>query len=1409
LSSPSNLYAEKVFSEHPVALWNLDDQCDYISYVTENNRKFYDFSTQWEYSGFTPTSGESGNVVEFSSNSELVDEEFIFKNSAVTKISPPAVLENETGTFSIESRFDISVTAKTFSVALYSYSDVDLESITITAYSDGGAGYTDSQEFTNLPKDRQNHLSATFETSVDLSEVYFLIEVEYPYSSTQADIYLSGFSVGSLSEEFSATSLGIESYEGISERIALSERDGVKALAYGSDNNFGYYLIKDNTLLAKNSSIPMVYGASNSTIMHSNRKVIESNSEPTGGSADDIWFDSANNEYYEKANFETTTRTNLVTNPSFETNLTGWTAAGFGASATRTTAQAYTGTSSAETNPGGMGGSFQFGSVIAPGTLTLTPSTSYVASAWVKGSAGQAVAIRIVQFNSSGSLIDIGTGTITLATSGWERVSVTDTTQSNVAYAVLQIVPPSSTTIYVDAVQLELGTTPSTYFDGSTAGASWAGTANESVSTIADEEYEWIPYSTNSNPGIILPGKGFLNAKGQSSTLTFEAWLRVNSNNASQRIMGPISSEDGLYVDGPFLVFRVGDKTCSHFVGEWFRPMLVDLTVSSSAASMLINGELVASIDLSDVVPAYALPENEDGESQDWIGMYAYGNVTSLEVDCVAIYPYEVTEVLAKKRFVSGQGVPYPQDINVAYSGESMFIDYIYANYAKNYEYPATSSWLQGVYDNLDVSTKRLASPTYVLPKISSSGGDTFTMQKLESDLHEGDALSLRQPSSWSDKNSYMYFDSLNILQKPVLGFFGIFEKQTSDTSTNKQTLIKITNNLTQEYFVVSLTDVALQYSYKVNGQEETIVDYDETSEDYDITKDERFVVGVNIEKLVTANPSLRQFFSNRNNLSVQLLGDYSGTDTGLDTTFSGLCHSVGFCTAKNVKQFEDLFTEGGIIDATENTITGASYELVYQEISGIKKIEIKTRSYWESHVPLSSLSKLSQGSNGNLVDRIDFIQFNVDYPQTRPTNTAELDPRNDLVKTYVSFQYMANGANKPLTDFTELSSFDSDRVAVVEPGANSEDWDETLYQVVDGTIIYPPAFENNDSYADVALCMHFEINSHASISNKTLTRFVKLGAQSLSDNSFVASSPINKIGTKFGKGIYPYKANEEDSFPSNISYSAKNPFKIFRGSGPHLYLTHNSGISIVGEYDEDVDRGIFARINREATADTNISSMQMAMLWNNKLFPTDKERIFEVDASTGVYKFYVEAIDSTRRRGKITVTLTSGAVEAETNNVFFYWNGSRIKNPVMTIGEWGMVGVVFKPYLVFNNSVGYIKITSPMIINNISTYQLEATAQAQQIVYKTWQDIEENAEEDEWDEWYDPGVVSRTWEDAFYKVATFNPSIDPSEIYKTYIGTNKIIADSASKAGRVELNKYQYVTYGDVQRDSYQVSLL
>jgi hypothetical protein len=55
MTIPSNLYAEKIFAEHPLALWSLDEKADYISKITESVR-------------------ESGPVVFSSSDSVGVDE---------------------------------------------------------------------------------------------------------------------------------------------------------------------------------------------------------------------------------------------------------------------------------------------------------------------------------------------------------------------------------------------------------------------------------------------------------------------------------------------------------------------------------------------------------------------------------------------------------------------------------------------------------------------------------------------------------------------------------------------------------------------------------------------------------------------------------------------------------------------------------------------------------------------------------------------------------------------------------------------------------------------------------------------------------------------------------------------------------------------------------------------------------------------------------------------------------------------------------------------------------------------------------------------------------------------------------------------------------------------------------------
>ena len=49
MSSPSNLYAEKIFAEHPIALWALDDEAHYISLISEEQRDL----SNWTITGGT------------------------------------------------------------------------------------------------------------------------------------------------------------------------------------------------------------------------------------------------------------------------------------------------------------------------------------------------------------------------------------------------------------------------------------------------------------------------------------------------------------------------------------------------------------------------------------------------------------------------------------------------------------------------------------------------------------------------------------------------------------------------------------------------------------------------------------------------------------------------------------------------------------------------------------------------------------------------------------------------------------------------------------------------------------------------------------------------------------------------------------------------------------------------------------------------------------------------------------------------------------------------------------------------------------------------------------------------------------------------------------------------------------
>jgi hypothetical protein len=184
---------------------------------------------------------------------------------------------------------------------------------------------------------------------------------------------------------------------------------------------------------------------------------------------------------------------NYIKNPSFETNTTGWTITGSGASISR------------EDSTLSLAPSSSYMAEITcsnSGTTTLKAATDkeiesgklYTFSFYAKTktvTSGQQAIVTAIPKDGSTSVSTTVTKTATI-TSSWTRITVPvfidpyNSSDSNLVSINLEIAFSSgSPVIQIDAVQFERGIV-SDYFDGSRyeSGASWTGTANSSISVI-------------------------------------------------------------------------------------------------------------------------------------------------------------------------------------------------------------------------------------------------------------------------------------------------------------------------------------------------------------------------------------------------------------------------------------------------------------------------------------------------------------------------------------------------------------------------------------------------------------------------------------------------------------------------------------------------------------------------------------------------------------------------------------------------------------------------------------------------------------------------------------------------------------------------------------------------------------
>lgn len=1345
--SPSNLYAEKIFSEHPTIMWALDDKADYISLISESER---DIGTSWSLLNCS------------SAITSIVKEPFIDSYTNLITGDYPTTFPNDTLMVSpfLFNFNELNSNPGNLSIGTYFYSDSTfLESITI------GYMYTNPAT-SQLVIDYKTIDVSAYQKWSFVSEVFPVLNINADVSvfinltflsggssSSDYQVYINGITVGQFAENSNTESLGVDKIA-IPSTIAISPSVGVEAFSYGSIEDNGYYLVNKNTLLARNTGVPLVYGASNIT----------------------------------------------------------------------------------------------------------------------------------------------------------------------------KIIP-----------------------------------------------------NANGLPSLIVPGKGFLNNLGRYQDYTVEFWARIDcSNNTPKRIFGPISSTDGLYVENGYMTLQIGKQYKTYFISEWFRPMLINIRIIKNKAVVLLNSEEIISMDID--MQTLSLPNEFDisGKSQDWLGFYAYEDVSPLEIDCVAIYPYNVSQTIAKRRMVYAQAVASAEGIDASYGGKTTYIDYPFADYTANYSYPDFASWQQGTFNNLKTTRDGVTTPDYELPQIflqdktlqnllddssqitatrftyknfcenpsftlssfndwynigsvsrsilPTSGTDSgpcariihtannqtwsgiytypttddgyfdidsskgvslkFSMKAVSGTFsprvvvglfnslkgfqgnltinfnpisvsdgwvtfnqniftysnteyigyvtfgptlsssgltymlddvmlyqrpgyhyepylpyfdgsknnftpeynaitswtgtqHDSTStaqvdvdfvwrkgyrpISFRPNSTWNDKHCYINYNKYGFMNEPMDAIYAIISPSTDTTS--EQTIFKVYNINDNSNFRCYIKDTNAYLAFEIDNNSYTQV------YSYDIQPNEPTLVGLKIKELSETSffnefgsiSSLKGFFSNPSLLKMYVGGDDK------KFTFKGLIYAISFDTLyHNDGLLDSLNTEenftvaardaffgwqgapiwsnqnGTLVDLLER---GASYSLRPLTINDQFKLDISVIGEWSDYIPLTYFAQYVLDKSGNKVYDLDYIQFNANLPDSTSF---------DLVKTYVTFQYIKNGANKSLKQFSQEVDLGSSRVLDLNDYPN---WQNTKFRIFDNTIIYP---RKDIPFQDLSLSYYIPFDVPASLSKNAQIKSLEFASQAFNNNSF------NSVGTRFGNNIYPYK---KTGF--YYDHKGKNPFSIYKGTTPYLYLTKKSGIRLDKTFSNTEDRGLSIPINQELATKNDVGGIQLWMYYDKNDMPTNGSEIFKINHKGGTIKFLGIPVNTSKTRIKIF------AIDSSTNlpysGIGYYLNGIMVKDPIISIDEWASLGIAFLPTLEFDSFLGSINITSPFLFNNISVYKAGELQQNQSIRFRLWSQVKQEGGLDlQWDYWLNNYI----WQNILIIGDDYNFSVDPSIIYKTFIGTNKIIID-------------------------------
>jgi len=821
---------------------------------------------------------------------------------------------------------------------------------------------------------------------------------------------------------------------------------------------------------------------------------------------------------------------------------------------------------------------------------------------------------------------------------------------------------------------------------------------------------------TSGMPGLVIPGKGFLNESGRYQNRTFEFWLRTYSDMHQEfRIMGPLASTDGLYINQEYLVLKIGKNKKSYFIGKWFRPMLIDIKYSQNLATILLNGEEVLSM-----------------------------------------------------------------DIDQNFDGNSLYVDFPFANYAATMNYPETTTWNSGYFNNLNVTSKYIAMPEYELPELLHTEdigdldiyADNYAIQAGSATFFK-----FRPDEEEYTQNSYLYFNNIAKLSSPTKSIFGIFE--TTDPLINtKKTIMKFTNAANNNIFEVALNSSSIQYLYN-----EDLVHSAFTS------ASQYFMVGLDLDK-ITSSGLVGNFFSNPQNVSLSVGGDGTNTFTG---KIFNVTMNNKFFTDKDTTEW---FTDNGFIDYDPNVDpTVLQYIGCYtfrpDRSSPVVYFDIASSGYWENSMPLSYFGKYITDKFGNSYYDLDMIQFNIDYSSNPIVNIPQHQNsqfENHALKSYITLQHYSQVGKIPYSQYSNVDQNTNPRVVDFD---NSLDVISTKFEVVDGSVIFPP--KELIDFEEYYITVHLEVKSTGIQTYPTAIPSMSLSSVVHNDTEFFA------INTKTGNKIYPVV-----KYGNVYSHKSKNPFRIYKDSTPYLYLTGDSGIQCMTQGEVGVVKGFSIPINSQKSSEYIFGGMQLWLMYNQNEYISEPKKLGRIiTPNKELDIFLIPEVSGNAKRGFIKVYDSETGYEDIT--IDFYQNGIKIQNPVIKPLMWTSLVMSFGESIPVNGVSGQLELYNGFVYNNMAFFKRSSLVLGQSINERIWQQVKTTEAlinnqiqqvDLQWEDWY----IS-FWLDLIERRTTLTYIIDGERIFGSFLGiSNSIISDDSI----VELESEGADVFSDIEWDQY-----